>query len=279
MKKHKISVITINLDNKKGLLKTIESVIHQSYANFEYIVIDGSSKDGSYELLLKYASKINKWLSEQDKGIYNAMNKGIALADGEYLIFLNSGDYFVNHEVLSKVSKYFNDNIKVCTGDLLINDGAENQKAVSPVYLTLEVLLYGSISHPSSFIHYSLFEKYGYYNENYRIVSDWEFFLITLLLNNESYFKIEELISVFNKQGISENIKYKKIHEQERHEVLNRLFPKKVLEYVDVHHSYTRNIGYNFLSELSELSRYRYLRKALFLIIRILNFFSVKTSK
>ncbi len=90
----KLSIITVNLNNKDGLQKTIDSVISQTFKDFEWIVIDGGSTDGSKELIEKYSDYISYWVSEPDKGIYNAMNKGIKVAKGDYLEFLNSGDIF-----------------------------------------------------------------------------------------------------------------------------------------------------------------------------------------
>ena len=86
-----LSIITINLNNREGLRKTIESVVNQTFQDFEFIVIDGASTDGSVEVIQDYP-RINYWISEPDTGIYNAMNKGIAKATGEYCLFLNSGD-------------------------------------------------------------------------------------------------------------------------------------------------------------------------------------------
>ena len=88
----KLSVITINFNNRDGLRKTIESVVNQTYNDFEYIIIDGGSTDGSVDVIKEYADRIDYWVSEPDKGIYNAMNKGIDVAKGEYCIFMNSGD-------------------------------------------------------------------------------------------------------------------------------------------------------------------------------------------
>ena len=96
----KYSIITVNYNNKEGLRKTIESVISQTFRDFEYIVIDGGSSDGSAELLKEYSDKITYWVSEPDKGIYNGMNKGIAKATGDYLNFMNSGDCFYDQQVL-----------------------------------------------------------------------------------------------------------------------------------------------------------------------------------
>lgn len=98
-----ISIITINYNNKVGLKKTIESVIQQDFNSFEFIVIDGGSTDGSYDVIQEYRNYIDYWVSEPDKGIYNAMNKGITIARGEYCNFMNSGDFFYDKNVLSSI--------------------------------------------------------------------------------------------------------------------------------------------------------------------------------
>ena len=99
----KLSIITINYNNKNGLQKTIDSVISQTFKDFEWIIIDGGSTDGSKELIEKYSQHITYWVSEPDKGIYNAMNKGIKVAKGEYLFFLNSGDYLVQPNTINQI--------------------------------------------------------------------------------------------------------------------------------------------------------------------------------
>ena len=99
----KLSVITINYNNRDGLRKTIESVVNQTCRDFEYIIIDGGSTDGSVDVIKQYADRIDYWVSEPDKGIYHAMNKGIAVAHGEYLNFMNSGDCFYESTVVENV--------------------------------------------------------------------------------------------------------------------------------------------------------------------------------
>ena len=99
----KLSIITINFNNCEGLQKTIESVVSQSFKDFEWIVIDGGSTDGSRELLEQYADHITYWVSELDKGVYNAMNKGIKVAKGEYVNFMNSGDVYASASILEDV--------------------------------------------------------------------------------------------------------------------------------------------------------------------------------
>jgi glycosyltransferase involved in cell wall biosynthesis len=102
----KYSIITVNFNNKEGLRKTIESVIHQTFRDYEFIVIDGGSTDGSTDILREYDTHINYWVSEPDGGIYQGMNKGIKIAAGEYLNFMNSGDCFYDPDILEKVSRY-----------------------------------------------------------------------------------------------------------------------------------------------------------------------------
>ena len=102
----KISIITINYNDAKGLYKTIQSVINQSFDNYEFIIIDGGSTDDSLTIIDQYKTKIDYFISEPDTGVYNAMNKGIKIAKGEYLIFMNSGDGFYDENVLSKVTAF-----------------------------------------------------------------------------------------------------------------------------------------------------------------------------
>ena len=112
----KLTIITINYNNLEGLKRTVESVINQTWQEFEYIIIDGGSSDGSAEYIESQSGNIDYWVSEPDKGIYNAMNKGIVIATGEYLLFLNSGDHLLNNEGLQKAI------IEVCNYDLVFFD-------------------------------------------------------------------------------------------------------------------------------------------------------------
>ena len=112
----KLSVITINFNNRDGLRKTIESVVNQTFKDFEYIIIDGGSTDGSVDVIKEYADRIDYWVSEPDKGIYNAMNKGIDVAKGEYCIFMNSGDCFYVNDVYENVFREL-DGVDIIIGD------------------------------------------------------------------------------------------------------------------------------------------------------------------
>ena len=113
----KISIITINYNDKVGLKKTIESVINQTWRDFEFIVIDGGSTDGGKEILEQNSDKIDYWVSESDNGIFNAMNKGIKVATGDYLLFLNSGDWFYSSNVISDVEKIIDGSVDIYYGN------------------------------------------------------------------------------------------------------------------------------------------------------------------
>lgn len=120
----KLSIITVNRNNTEGLRKTIESVVSQTYTDFEYIIIDGASTDGSVDIIKEYADRITYWVSEPDNGIYNAMNKGILKAKGEYLQFLNSGDWLVDEGVLQTMIKY-TDDVDILIGNIYLINGTE----------------------------------------------------------------------------------------------------------------------------------------------------------
>ena len=130
----KFSIITVNYNNKEGLRKTIESVIHQTFNDYEYIIIDGGSTDGSVDIIKEYNDKISYWISEKDKGIYNAMNKGIRVSTGDYLLFLNSGDHLSENNVLEKVFPYLDGTDFVYGNEWKINDRHKGNRPYEAVY-------------------------------------------------------------------------------------------------------------------------------------------------
>lgn len=167
----KLSIITINYNNKEGLQRTIDSVICQTWRDFEWIIIDGGSTDGSKELIEQYQNHFSYWCSEPDKGVYNAMNKGISKAKGEYLNFMNSGDVFHESSTLEKVfhEKLFGD---IVYGDcILIRDG-KGQLWSFPHHVNLDFFYSDNICHQAMFIKNFVLKKKGY-DENYRIYGDW----------------------------------------------------------------------------------------------------------
>lgn len=266
----KISIITISYNNCDGLEKTIKSVISQNLNDFEYIVIDGDSKDGSKDIIEKYADKISYWVSEPDKGIYNAMNKGIKAANGEYLLFLNSGDELYNQHVISDVFNEIFDQ-DIISGNLFHIDDTNSDILISPENVDYKHLIYNTIWHPCSFIRRDKFELIGLYDENLKIVSDWKWFLLAIAKYNCSYKKINHVIAKFYADGISSNEENKELIKFEREKSLNEEFPL-LLNLFDEYERYFFNYHlvkkkYNLLLQsriiifLKKLGFYKYFEK------------------
>jgi glycosyltransferase involved in cell wall biosynthesis len=199
----KLSIITVNKNNAAGLEKTMQSVVMQTFTDFEYIIIDGGSDDGSIEVIKKYADKITYWVSEPDAGIYNGMNKGIKQARGDFCLFLNSGDWLIEAETLRNVFEeiaglveadvYYSD--RVCSNGIL---------DVYPENVMLKDLIGGwPISHQNSLIKMDLFLLHGFYHERYRLTSDWEFWLREMWMHKSTFVHIRAKIAIFDMSGVS----------------------------------------------------------------------------
>lgn len=203
----KLSIITVTYNNAGGLIETIQSVKSQTYKAFEFIIIDGGSVDNTQTIIDANLEIISKFVSEKDNGIFDAMNKGLAFANGEYCLFLNAGDRFYSETVVNEfVSGNFSDDIVY--GDILKVKSHYRRKITYPDKLTLydfykEV---AAIHHQASFIKRDLFEKYGLYREDLRINGDWEFFFRVIIKNRVSTRHLNNIIAVFDGNGISEKL-------------------------------------------------------------------------
>ena len=218
----KLSIITINYNNLEGLKRTYESVVSQTCQDFEWIIIDGGSTDGSKEFIEEHQGQFAYWCSEPDKGIYNAMNKGIAKATGEYLQFLNSGDNLVDDKVIEEFLALGWEE-DVISGDIMIDgDKSKIWKNPKEQVLDFDYMYKGSIYHPSSYIKKKLFEDYGLYDENLRIVSDWKFFLEALIIQCCSYRRWDRVVTNFAYDGMSSKSENLQICNLERRMVLNK---------------------------------------------------------
>ncbi|WP_026935497.1 glycosyltransferase family 2 protein [Christiangramia echinicola] len=216
-----ISIITVNLNDVRGLDRTLRSVLSQTWQEFEYIVIDGGSSDGSRELIETYDNRISEWLSEPDSGIYNAMNKGIKMANGSYFLFLNSGDELFNSTVLEENLEHFQ-SFDIIYFDILLVFNNETKVHKYPPILNFSTFRNGAIGHPTSFIKRDLFSSVGYYDENLKIVADWKFYFYAVVKYNCSYKKVNTVLSKFYMDGISStNLK---LLEKERKMVLREEF-------------------------------------------------------
>lgn len=226
----KLSIITINYNNLEGLKKTVESVISQSYTEFEYIVIDGGSTDGSKEFLETKQQQISYWISEKDSGIYNAMNKGVKVSNGEYLVFLNSGDHFNDNDSLTNAVAHLDTTDLISFDTKMIHDNGSFIYS-TPSKLDFAHMYYKSIPHPSTFIKRDLFTKVGVYDESLKIVSDWKFFLMAICQYNCTVKTVSETIAVQYAGGVSSLPQNQHKVLAERTQVLKENFPSFVENY------------------------------------------------
>lgn len=213
----KLSVITINYNNKDGLQRTIQSVISQSVYDYEWIVIDGGSTDGGTELIEKYADYMSYRVSEPDHGVYEAMNKGIRQAHGDYLLFLNSGDWLYDEKVIENVLPLLKDvDIYVGRINSIGKDNAsmEEQSDFSPTGI-LRKLTFTWIPHQASFFKKSIFSEYGLYREDQRIVSDWWAYFRSVVIGNATIAALPLTIANYDTTGISATQRDKALREQD----------------------------------------------------------------
>lgn len=225
-----LSIITVNLDDKSGLSRTVESVKSQNFHDFEFIIIDGGSKDGSLEVIKENETLIDYWVSEEDAGIYNAMNKGIKKATGKYVLFLNSGDYLLSKDVLSIDFNSITQDIVY--GHLTHNKNNILNNSAYKDNLDLGFFFESTLPHGSTFIRRELFLIFGLYKTDYKIVSDWIFFLERIVIDSCSTLNLNKAISVFNLGGISTRPENKNLVKQERDKYLNAIMPDFVQTYI-----------------------------------------------
>jgi glycosyltransferase involved in cell wall biosynthesis len=275
----KISIITINYNNLEGLKRTVESVVNQTWQEFDYIVIDGGSNDGSANYIESKSANIDYLISEPDTGIYSAMNKGISAAKGKYLLFLNSGDTLYNNKILNEISKSLTDNLDIYYGDLFfLNQGTLDYQKY-PDQLSFNFFYKTSLPHPAAFIKKELFNELGDYNESLRIVSDWEFFILAICKFNKTYKHVNMVVSVFDTNGISCNEKNINIIDMERLLVLEKLFPNFIKDYEQLT-IFSELLNMNRFKMLKELESNKLAQKLNSLFLRVLLFvFTGKTIK
>ena len=250
----KLSIITINYNHKEGLLKTIKSVVNQTYHDIEYIVIDGGSTDGSRDVIKQYEDSIFYWVSEPDSGIYNAMNKGVAKATGEYCLFLNSGDSLHGTDsILEFVSKLSGEDL-LMGRVMCIPSGRIAWDDISYPLTMLDFYLGGPVPHQACLIRRALFDKH-LYDEELRIVSDWKFILQVIVQDQCSYKIVDTVVSDFEEGGISSNRQKCNI---EREKVLRELLPYAILmdyKRFENGRNYSDDVYDSFYSELKKNNR------------------------
>jgi len=179
----KISIITVVFNSQETIAKAIDSVLSQSYDNIEYIIVDGGSKDGTLDIIKSYGAKISKLISEPDKGIYDAMNKGIRLATGEVVGTLNSDDFLADNDVVSRIASFFSSdgNLQAVYSDVLFvqrDDVSKPIRYYSSSKFSPFMFRFGiQPAHPTFYVKKGLFEKLGFYRPDLEIAGDFELLL------------------------------------------------------------------------------------------------------
>lgn len=246
----KLSIVTINYNNAEGLRKTVQSVAAQTNKQIEHIIVDGGSTDNSIKVIEEYDEQIRrskssiclKWKSEKDNGVYNAMNKGLSQATGSYIEILNSGDVLAAPDVTERMvreverkeypSILYGNMLKSYDGKTIINRDTCGSGMYTP-----ESFLYfynGTLNHDCAYIRRDLFDKYGLYNEEMKICSDWEWYVRAIVLGGEKAIYINIDVTIFDMNGVSESHgKNADLIKKERRGFLEKILPATILNDYD----------------------------------------------
>lgn len=206
----KISIITVCYNSAATIRDAIESVLSQDHVDVEYLIVDGNSKDGTLEIIRSFGDRIARWISEPDGGIYDAMNKGIALATGDVVGILNSDDFYFDNGILSRVAEAFEDlQVDSVFGDLIF---------VHPDNLNKVVRTYSSKgwhpgkfargfmpAHPTFFVRRKYYERHGLFKTDYKIAADYEMLIRLLYVHKLTYRYLPLTMVKMRKGGVSSN--------------------------------------------------------------------------
>jgi len=217
----RLTIITVCLNEVETIEKTMQSVLSQTFQDFEWIIVDGLSTDGTLEIIKKYAHRIDIMISEKDNGVYDAMNKGIARAKSEYIYFLNGGDFIVSENTLEKIfsRKLYGD---IVYGDIIAFDSLGRQTLMKmPSKITKHFHFKKTLPHQSTLIKKSLFDLVGHYDINYKIASDYYFTMKAIFKYHCSTQYIDEVFAVFGRGGLSENVS---LREKEKKRIQQKVF-------------------------------------------------------
>ncbi|CAM3516936.1 glycosyltransferase family 2 protein [Pontibacter korlensis] len=197
-----VSIITIVYNGEKYLEQTIRSVLGQSYKNIQYIIIDGGSTDGSIEIIRKYESQIAIWISEPDRGISDAFNKGIALATGDLIGILNADDWY-EPEAVSKMVAHFKPDSVLHGNTQYWNENGSRAHQAKP---NLDILpLEMSLNHPTVFVSKNLYKRYGVFDLNYKLAMDYQL-LLRFYAAGVKFIHIDDIVTNMRLGGVSANI-------------------------------------------------------------------------
>lgn len=223
----KIAVITINCNNATGLEATIQSVLQQNWEPLEYIVIDGGSTDGSVAVIERYRHSLHYWISEADKGVYDAQNKGLARVSAPYVLFLNSGDKFLEETSLQYLASGTKKGNELVYGDLLVEEPSGNTWIKTyPDKLPANYFDYETLPHPASLIPTALLRQYGGYDTRLHICADWKFFRLVLMKGKTTLVHVPRPVSIFRTDGLSSREENAALIREEKNRVKTELAPR-----------------------------------------------------
>ena len=248
----KFSIITINYNNLEGLKRTYESVVSQTCQDFEWIIIDGGSTDGSKEFIEEHQAHFAYWCSEPDKGIYNAMNKGTQHVTGDYVIFMNSGDAFYDKEVLRTIND-MNPRCDILIGQVRKGDEMLNE----PKKIDLKSIDYG-FCHQGIFVRAELLRKHPF-NEDFKISSDWGFWQQTMIFDRRTIKYVNLIITDFDVSGISSKPENEALMFAEREELYKIVYPPLIFKELRDYQKLQKEYTYKSLMYLKRNYHYVYM--------------------
>ncbi|MBL7917015.1 MAG: glycosyltransferase [Bacteroidia bacterium] len=224
-----LSIITINYNNREGLIKTVKSVFSQTNRDFEYLVIDGGSDDGSVEFIHENKDKFNYWCSVNDNGVYDAQNKGIVKSKGKYMLFLNSGDTLYDVNVVNNFINNFHSSDKgiIYGNSNVIQENGNESILEPPSELTLDFWYRKTLNHQAVFIKKILFDTIGLYNITYKISADFEFLLKVFLFNKQLFQYYPKVICNYYEGGLSTTAENYELVLREKDDILKKHLNKE----------------------------------------------------
>jgi glycosyltransferase involved in cell wall biosynthesis len=226
MQDAKLSIITVCYNAERTIERTIKSVITQTYKNIEYVVIDGQSTDKTLDLLKSYKNSIAVMVSEKDKGIYDAMNKGLDLSSGTYILLLNADDYLFSPNTIENMMVAIgqHNDEDIFYGNLLMFDDKTGRgKIWKPGHISGKLLYSSTLPHPATIYKRTIFDKLNKFDETYKIAADYEFY-VRAYTQGANFRYLNQLVSVFSYGGISTSGEYKRLTHDERKKTLLRHF-------------------------------------------------------
>lgn len=255
MPKPKISIITATYNAADTLEQTIVSVINQTYSNKEYIIIDGGSTDGTIDIIKKYEDKISYWVSESDKGIYEAFNKGVRVATGDYIEFIGADDCFCDCDVISRVAEKIEDTVDILSCcQYAVEEHTGYQKEYTN-FLARNRATYsgGMVPHGSMFVKKEILEKYPF-DESYKIAGDYKFFLLAYYDTSIKIKYTDIFVLFFSANGASAD---EEVYE-ENHRIVQELHLPK--SFVCDNRSVWRKVLRETLIRMGCFSKIKYLK-------------------